>query len=106
VLRACCRRRRKVEKVAPAPAAEGKPAAAAVHPCRLHRSAAKLLAENNISADQVDGSGKRGQVLKGDVHRSRRQGHYGVYRLRLLPPTPVKRPRAPSSEAMRRAKSA
>jgi 2-oxoglutarate dehydrogenase E2 component (dihydrolipoamide succinyltransferase) len=30
-------------------------------------SAAKLLAENNISADQVDGSGKRGQVLKGDV---------------------------------------
>lgn len=30
-------------------------------------SAAKLLAEANISADQVAGSGKRGQVLKGDV---------------------------------------
>ncbi|MEO9336251.1 2-oxoglutarate dehydrogenase complex dihydrolipoyllysine-residue succinyltransferase [Mesorhizobium sp. SB112] len=30
-------------------------------------SAAKLLAENNISTDQVSGSGKRGQVLKGDV---------------------------------------
>ncbi|MBX3583857.1 MAG: 2-oxoglutarate dehydrogenase complex dihydrolipoyllysine-residue succinyltransferase [Rhizobiaceae bacterium] len=30
-------------------------------------SAAKLLAENNLSADQVSGSGKRGQVLKGDV---------------------------------------
>ncbi len=30
-------------------------------------SAGKLLAENNLSADQVDGSGKRGQVLKGDV---------------------------------------
>jgi 2-oxoglutarate dehydrogenase E2 component (dihydrolipoamide succinyltransferase) len=30
-------------------------------------AAAKLLAESNISADQVDGSGKRGQVLKGDV---------------------------------------
>ncbi len=30
-------------------------------------AAAKLLAENNISADQVDGSGKRGQVLKGDA---------------------------------------
>jgi 2-oxoglutarate dehydrogenase E2 component (dihydrolipoamide succinyltransferase) len=30
-------------------------------------SAAKLLAESNISADQVRGSGKRGQVLKGDV---------------------------------------
>jgi 2-oxoglutarate dehydrogenase E2 component (dihydrolipoamide succinyltransferase) len=30
-------------------------------------AAAKLLAESNISADQVSGSGKRGQVLKGDV---------------------------------------
>jgi 2-oxoglutarate dehydrogenase E2 component (dihydrolipoamide succinyltransferase) len=30
-------------------------------------SAAKLLAENNLSTDQVAGSGKRGQVLKGDV---------------------------------------
>jgi 2-oxoglutarate dehydrogenase E2 component (dihydrolipoamide succinyltransferase) len=30
-------------------------------------SAAKLLAESNIAVDQVQGSGKRGQVLKGDV---------------------------------------
>jgi 2-oxoglutarate dehydrogenase E2 component (dihydrolipoamide succinyltransferase) len=30
-------------------------------------SAAKLLAEKNLSADQIDGTGKRGQVLKGDV---------------------------------------
>ncbi|PWJ74813.1 2-oxoglutarate dehydrogenase E2 component [Pseudaminobacter salicylatoxidans] len=30
-------------------------------------SAAKLLAEANLSVDQVAGSGKRGQVLKGDV---------------------------------------
>ena len=30
-------------------------------------SAAKLLAESNISVDQVQGTGKRGQVLKGDV---------------------------------------
>jgi 2-oxoglutarate dehydrogenase E2 component (dihydrolipoamide succinyltransferase) len=30
-------------------------------------AAAKLLAESNISVDQVSGSGKRGQVLKGDV---------------------------------------
>ena len=30
-------------------------------------SAAKLLAESNLSADQVQGSGKRGQVLKSDV---------------------------------------
>lgn len=55
----------KVEKAA-APAAEAKPAAA-VSSMPAAPSAAKLLAENNISADQVDGSGKRGQVLKGDV---------------------------------------
>jgi 2-oxoglutarate dehydrogenase E2 component (dihydrolipoamide succinyltransferase) len=30
-------------------------------------SAAKLLAESNVAVDQVAGSGKRGQVLKGDV---------------------------------------
>jgi 2-oxoglutarate dehydrogenase E2 component (dihydrolipoamide succinyltransferase) len=57
----------KVEKAAvAAPAAEAKPAAGAssMPPAP---SAAKLLAENNVSADQVDGSGKRGQVLKGDV---------------------------------------
>jgi 2-oxoglutarate dehydrogenase E2 component (dihydrolipoamide succinyltransferase) len=30
-------------------------------------AAAKMLEENNVSADQVAGSGKRGQVLKGDV---------------------------------------
>jgi 2-oxoglutarate dehydrogenase E2 component (dihydrolipoamide succinyltransferase) len=30
-------------------------------------AAAKLLAEANLSADQISGSGKRGQVLKGDV---------------------------------------
>jgi 2-oxoglutarate dehydrogenase E2 component (dihydrolipoamide succinyltransferase) len=30
-------------------------------------SAAKLLAESNIAVDQVSGSGRRGQVLKGDV---------------------------------------
>jgi 2-oxoglutarate dehydrogenase E2 component (dihydrolipoamide succinyltransferase) len=30
-------------------------------------AAAKLLAEHNLSADQVPGSGKRGQILKSDV---------------------------------------
>lgn len=30
-------------------------------------AAAKMMAEAGIAADQVDGSGKRGQVLKGDV---------------------------------------
>ena len=30
-------------------------------------SAAKLMAESNVAVDQIAGSGKRGQVLKGDV---------------------------------------
>jgi len=30
-------------------------------------SAAKLINENNLAVDQISGSGKRGQVLKGDV---------------------------------------
>ncbi|RVC06527.1 2-oxoglutarate dehydrogenase complex dihydrolipoyllysine-residue succinyltransferase, partial [Mesorhizobium sp. M7A.F.Ca.AU.001.01.1.1] len=30
-------------------------------------AAAKLIAESNLSVDQISGSGKRGQVLKGDV---------------------------------------
>ncbi|MDO9416518.1 2-oxoglutarate dehydrogenase complex dihydrolipoyllysine-residue succinyltransferase [Pararhizobium sp.] len=47
-----------------APAAVPKEAASAMPAAP---AAAKMLAENNLSADQVDGSGKRGQVLKGDV---------------------------------------
>ncbi|KAA3510419.1 2-oxoglutarate dehydrogenase complex dihydrolipoyllysine-residue succinyltransferase [Agrobacterium rosae] len=49
---------------AAAPAAVSAPAASSMPPAP---AAGKLLAENNLSADQVDGSGKRGQVLKGDV---------------------------------------
>ncbi|MCA1299892.1 2-oxoglutarate dehydrogenase complex dihydrolipoyllysine-residue succinyltransferase [Stappia indica] len=45
---------------APAPAA----AASSMPPAP---SAAKMMAEKGLSADQVAGSGKRGQVLKGDV---------------------------------------
>ncbi len=45
---------------APAPAASGTSMPAAP-------SAAKMMAEKGLSADQVAGSGKRGQVLKGDV---------------------------------------
>ncbi len=60
---------KKAEPAAAAPAAQ--PAAAAAAPVASSMppapSAGKLLAENNLSADQVDGSGKRGQVLKGDV---------------------------------------
>ncbi|MFT2213794.1 2-oxoglutarate dehydrogenase complex dihydrolipoyllysine-residue succinyltransferase [Rhizobium giardinii] len=53
------------EKKVAAPAAAAAPQAASAMPAAP--AAAKMLAENNLSADQVDGSGKRGQVLKGDV---------------------------------------
>lgn len=50
---------------APAPAAAvSSPTVGSTPPAP---SAAKLMAENNLSAGQVEGSGKRGQVLKGDV---------------------------------------
>jgi len=57
---------------APAPASAPAPAAAAPAPSAGTSmppapSAAKMMAENNLSGDQVAGSGKRGQVLKGDV---------------------------------------
>ncbi|MDF1600632.1 2-oxoglutarate dehydrogenase complex dihydrolipoyllysine-residue succinyltransferase [Mesorhizobium sp. YIM 152430] len=55
-------------KPAPAPAKEEKAAAPAkTGDMPAAPSAAKLMAEKNVSADQVSGSGKRGQVLKGDV---------------------------------------
>ena len=60
---------------AAAPAAKEEPAEAA--PAAAEKTsgtdmppapaAAKMMAESNVSADQVAGSGKRGQVLKGDV---------------------------------------
>ena len=54
----------KVSEAAVAAAAAPVAAASAMPPAP---AAAKMLAENNLSADQVDGSGKRDQVLKGDV---------------------------------------
>ncbi|MCM2293409.1 2-oxoglutarate dehydrogenase complex dihydrolipoyllysine-residue succinyltransferase [Allorhizobium sp. BGMRC 0089] len=56
---------------APAPAAAA-PAAPAAQPAASASmpaapAAAKLAADNNINTADVDGSGKRGQVLKGDV---------------------------------------
>ncbi|TWF50267.1 2-oxoglutarate dehydrogenase complex dihydrolipoyllysine-residue succinyltransferase [Neorhizobium alkalisoli] len=48
---------------APAPAA----AAAAASSMPPAPAAAKVAADNNISTADIDGSGKRGQVLKGDV---------------------------------------
>ncbi len=51
---------------APAPAAFA-PAASGGSSMPPAPSAQKMMAENNLSADQVAGSGKRGQVLKEDV---------------------------------------
>jgi 2-oxoglutarate dehydrogenase E2 component (dihydrolipoamide succinyltransferase) len=52
---------------APAPVAAAAAPAASVSSMPPAPAASKMLAENNLSADQIDGSGKRGQVLKGDV---------------------------------------
>jgi 2-oxoglutarate dehydrogenase E2 component (dihydrolipoamide succinyltransferase) len=59
---------------APAPAATPAPTAAAAPAAPAGGSAmpaapaaAKVAADNNISTADIDGSGKRGQVLKGDV---------------------------------------
>ncbi|MBZ9790628.1 2-oxoglutarate dehydrogenase complex dihydrolipoyllysine-residue succinyltransferase [Rhizobium sp. 3T7] len=52
---------------APALVAAAASPAASVSAMPPAPAAAKMLAENSLSADQVDGSGKRGQVLKGDV---------------------------------------
>ncbi len=49
----------------PAPAAAAAPAAGTDMP--PSPAAAKMLEENKLSSDAVAGSGKRGQVLKGDV---------------------------------------
>ena len=49
----------------PAPAVAAAPAGGSSMPAAP--AAAKIAADNNISTSDVDGSGKRGQVLKGDV---------------------------------------
>ena len=65
--------KKQAEPAAAAPAAPAAQAAAPAAPPQAASAmpaapaAAKMLNENNLSADQVEGSGKRGQVLKGDV---------------------------------------
>lgn len=49
---------------APAPAAAAAPATGSMPAAP---AAAKVAADNNISTAEIDGTGKRGQVLKGDV---------------------------------------
>ncbi|WP_298985090.1 2-oxoglutarate dehydrogenase complex dihydrolipoyllysine-residue succinyltransferase [uncultured Roseibium sp.] len=53
--------------VAASAAATSAPAAVSGSSMPAAPSAQKMMAENNLSADQVAGSGKRGQVLKEDV---------------------------------------
>ncbi len=82
---------------APAPAAA--PAAAATAPAASGSvppapAAGKLLSENNLSTDQVDGSGKRGQVLKGDVLAAVAKGVSAP----AAAPAPVAAPRPVSVE--------
>ncbi|MEV4610101.1 2-oxoglutarate dehydrogenase complex dihydrolipoyllysine-residue succinyltransferase [Neorhizobium sp. LMR1-1-1.1] len=59
----------KPAEAAPAPAAAAPAAAApaAASSMPAAPAAAKVAADNNISTADIDGSGKRGQVLKGDV---------------------------------------
>lgn len=57
-------------------------------------AAAKVAADNNISADQVEGSGKRGQVLKGDVLAAVAKGGASA----SASAAPAAAPRAVSSE--------
>ncbi|MEM0908654.1 MAG: 2-oxoglutarate dehydrogenase complex dihydrolipoyllysine-residue succinyltransferase [Pseudomonadota bacterium] len=57
-------------------------------------SAKKALAEAGLSADQVAGTGRRGQVLKGDVISAIEAG----VTAKAEAPTPPPLPRAPSSQ--------
>lgn len=78
---------------APAPAAPAAaPAASAPSAMPAAPAAAKLAAENNIATADVDGSGKRGQVLKGDVLAAIAKGPAAS----AAPAVPAA-PRAPSS---------
>ncbi|PDT41100.1 MULTISPECIES: 2-oxoglutarate dehydrogenase complex dihydrolipoyllysine-residue succinyltransferase [Sinorhizobium] len=61
-------------------------------------SAAKLIAENNLSPDQIDGSGKRGQVLKGDVLAAVAKG---ISAPAAEPPKVQARAPAPTEDAVR-----
>jgi 2-oxoglutarate dehydrogenase E2 component (dihydrolipoamide succinyltransferase) len=90
----------KVEKVAAAPAAEAKPAAGASS-MPAAPAAAKMLAENNISADQIDGSGKRGQVLKGDVLAAIAKGVTASTAASAEPVKVVARPASSEADAPR-----
>lgn len=54
----------KAEPAAAAPEKTPEPASSGTAPSP---SAAKMMAEHNMSSDQIEGTGKHGQILKGDV---------------------------------------
>lgn len=81
-----------------APAAHAAPApAAATSEMPPAPSAGKMMAEHNLSADQVDGSGKRGQVLKEDVMAALDQGIASA--VSAAPATPAVAAAAPAPAA-------
>ena len=74
-------------KADPAPA----PAASPAGDMPPAPSAARMMAETGTAASDVSGSGKRGQILKGDV--------IDALENRAAKPAPVSVPRGPASEA-------
>ncbi len=82
---------------APAPKAETTPAAKGkASDMPPAPSAARMMAEKGVSADTVEGSGKRGQVLKGDVIAAVAKGASAPA---AAPQAAPAAPRAPSGAA-------
>ncbi len=79
----------------------GEPAIAERKPSEMPASpaASKLLAEKGVSVSQVDGSGKRGQVLKGDVLDAVAKGIPAQPAAEA--PKAVARPASPADDASR-----
>jgi 2-oxoglutarate dehydrogenase E2 component (dihydrolipoamide succinyltransferase) len=73
------------QSAAPAASAAASPAAAAT--VKDAPSAEKLMAEHNLSRDQIDGTGRDGRVMKGDVLRALEAG--------VTPSATLQQPAAP-----------
>ncbi|WP_310621720.1 2-oxoglutarate dehydrogenase complex dihydrolipoyllysine-residue succinyltransferase [Flexibacterium corallicola] len=84
------------QAAAPAPSAPA-PAAPAATSMPAAPSAAKMMAEQGINAGQVAGSGKRGQVLKGDVIAAVASG-VNAAQPASTPAVSVRAPSAPADE--------
>lgn len=82
---------------AAAPVAAAAPAATASSSMPAAPAAAKLMAEAGLNSDQVDGSGKRGQVLKGDVLAALAKGTAPA----AAAPAATARPASPAGDAPR-----